>query len=180
MKLLKPIILCKALFIPALLASGVFNTCAAAEQTPDNIAYDYVAHWNEVMIGQTTPISQATALDSEIIKNCKTIAPKQFRGEMLHQWERKTGTKMTETAFLSEDLQMFDRLATISCIEGADYERKGTGDILVKALNAQLLDMDVKDGDDAFEQIKTMEFRAGIMTARYGISIEKQRSNLVN
>lgn len=164
----------KALFIPALLLSGVFSTCAA-EEAPHNITHDYVTRWNEVMIGQTTPILQARSLDSEIIKNCKTLAPKQFRGEMIQQWERKTGTKMTETAFLSEDLQMFDRLAAISCLEGADNERNGTGDLLVKALSEQLLDMDAKDGDDAFEQIKTMEFRTGIMTARYGISIEKQK-----
>lgn len=163
----------KALFIPALLLSGVFSTYAKEEQ--NNIAHDYVTRWNEAQSGEATPMLQAAALDSGVVNNCKTVAPKQFRSEMVHLWEHKTGTIMTENAFLSEDLQKFDRLAAISCIEGAEYEHKGNGELLVKTLSTQLMDMDIKADKDAFEQIKTMEFRTGIMTARYGINIEQQK-----
>lgn len=168
----------KALFIPTLLLSGVFNTWAG--EAENNITQDYMAHWNEAMDGQALPSSQAAILDADIVKSCKTVAPKTYRSAMINLWQHKTGTKMTETAFLSEDLQLFDRLATISCIEGANYEHQGNGELLVNTLGAQLLDMDVKDGNDAFEQIKTMEFQTGIITARYGVSIEKKRSNNIN
>lgn len=168
----------KALFIPTLLLSGVFSTWAG--EAENNITQDYMVHWNEAMDGQTNSISQAAILDADIVKSCKTVAPKTYRSAMVNLWQHKTGTKMTETAFLSEDLQLFDRLATISCIEGASYEHKGNGELLVKTLSTQLLDMDVKDGNDAFEQIKTMEFQTGIVTARYGVSIEKKRQNRAN
>lgn len=163
----------KALFVPALLLCGAFNSYAAGAE--DNIAHDYVTHWNDVLNGQTVSILQTEQIDSDIVTNCKTLAPKQFRSEIIHQWEHKTGAKMTQTAFLSEDLQRFDRLAAISCMEGADYQRKGNGDELIQALSAHLLDMDTKDGNDAYEQTKTMEFQTGIITARYGISIEKNK-----
>lgn len=161
------------LFIPVLLLSGVFNTFAG--ETENIIASDYVTHWNEVMNGQSTSILRTADLAPEIVKSCQAVAPKQFRNEIILQWEHKTGTKMTQNAFLSEDLQLFDRLATLSCLEGADYQHKGYGDLLVKSLSAQLRDMDVKDGDDAYEQTKTMQFQTGIMTARYGINLEKKR-----
>lgn len=168
----------KALFIPTLLLSGVFSTWAG--EAENNIAQDYLAHWNGAMNGQTSSSVQAITLDADIVKSCKTVAPKTFRSEMVNLWQHKTGTKMTETAFLSEDLQLFDRLATASCIEGASYEHKGNGELLIKTLSAQLLDMDVKAGNDAFEQIKTMEFRTGIITSSFGVSIEKKRQNHEN
>jgi len=163
----------KAIFIPALLLSAICN--AVAGEAGNNIAHDYMTHWNEVMNGQSMPMSAATSLDSEIVKACKTVAPKQFRNEIIHQWEHKTGSKMTQTAFLSEDLQLFDRLAAVSCIEGAKYQHQKNGDLLLKILSEQLLEMNTKDGNDAWEQNKTMEFQTGIMTSRYGISIEKNR-----
>lgn len=160
-------------FIPALLLSGVFNTFAG--ETENIIASEYVTHWNEVMNGQSTSILRTAALAPEIVKNCQNEAPKQFRNEIILQWEHKTGTRMTQNAFLSEDLQLFDRLATLSCLEGADYEHKGYGELLVKSLSDQLRDMDIKDGEDAYEQTKTMQFQTGIMTAKYGMSLEKNR-----
>ncbi|MFP2514702.1 hypothetical protein [Buttiauxella agrestis] len=159
------------LFIPVLLLSGIFNSYAVKAE--NNITQNYVSSWKAVSKGESVTSLQSSNLGSEVVKSCKTVAPKQFRGEILRHWSHMTGTKVTETAFLSEDLQLFDRLAAISCLEGADYERKGNSDQLVKALSAQLLDMDAKDDSDAYAQIKTMEFQTGIMTARYGISIEK-------
>ncbi|MGB7803057.1 hypothetical protein [Buttiauxella sp.] len=163
----------KAIIIPALLLSAICS--AVAGDTENNIAHDYMTHWNEVMDGQSTPVSETASLDSEIVAACKTVAPEQFRNEIIHQWEHKTGSKMTQTAFLSEDLQLFDRLAAVSCIEGAKYQHQKNGDLLLKILSEQLLGMDTKNGNDAWEQNKTMEFRTGMMTARYGISLEKNR-----
>jgi hypothetical protein len=168
----------KVLFIPALLLSGVYNTYAG--DTENNITADYVANWNEAMNGQASLHSQAEIPSSVIVKSCKTVAPKQFRSKIIQQWEQQTGMKMTQTAFLSEDLQLFDRLAEISCLEGADYEYKGHGDQLIKELSSLLLDIDVKDSNDAYEQIKTMEFQTGIMTARYGIRMVKESPRRAN
>ena len=162
----------QTLFIPALLLSGIFNSYAVKAE--NNITLDYISSWKAVSKGESVTALQTSYLSSDVVKSCKTLAPKQFRGEILRHWSHTTGTKVTETAFLSEDLQLFDRLGTISCLEGADYERKGNSDQLVNTLSAQLLDMDAKDDEDAYAQIKTMEFQTGIMTARYGISIEKK------
>jgi hypothetical protein len=158
--------------IPALLLCAVFNACASDAE--NNITDDYVTDWNAVTEGQIAP---TFPLGTDIINLCKTAAPEQFRREIIHQWEQKTGTHMTQNAFLSEDLQLFDRLATLSCLEGADYQHQGNGDLLIKSLNAQLRVLDAKDGNDAFEQIKTMEFQTGILTARYGTSLEKKRTH---
>jgi hypothetical protein len=168
----------EVLFIPALLLSGVFNTYAG--DTGNHITDDYVANWNEAMNGQASPPLHAALLGSDVVKSCKTVAPKQFRSKIIQLWEQQTGMKMTQTAFLSEDLQLFDRLAEISCFEGADYEYKGHGDQLIKELSSLLLDMDVKDSNDAYEQIKTMEFQTGILTARYGIRMVKESPRRAN
>lgn len=167
----------KSLFIPLLLVSGVFN-CYAGE-AENNITHDYLMSWKKVANGEPTPGVLSAALEADVVTDCKTSAPAQFRHEIIRQWSHKTGTQVTDTAFLSEDLQMFDRLGTLSCLEGADYELKGYGDSLIEALGAQLHDMEAKNGNDAYEQIKTLEFQAGIITARYGVNSEKQKLNRV-
>ncbi|HEY3591209.1 MAG TPA: hypothetical protein VGL07_14270 [Buttiauxella sp.] len=168
----------KVFFIPALLLNGIFNTYAG--DIENNMTDDYVSTWNEAMNGSVSPILQAVVLGSDIVKSCKTVAPKQFRSKIIQQWGLQTGMKITQTAFLSENLQLFDRLAEISCLEGAGYEYKGNGDQLIKELNALLVDMDVKDGHDAYAQIKTMEFQTGIMTTRYGIRMVKDGLHRAN
>ncbi|RPH20760.1 hypothetical protein EHN07_19480 [Buttiauxella warmboldiae] len=168
----------KALFIPALLLSGIFNSNAGAADT--NLARQYITHWNAVMNGEMAPILRATTLNADIVKRCKTVAAKRFRSAMVSEWQHKTGSKMTENAFLSEDLQQFDRLAAISCLDGAEYEQTGSGDLLIKALSAQWQEIAVKEANDAYEQTKIMQFQTGILTARYGISIEKNRLHNVN
>ncbi|BCG08942.1 hypothetical protein [Buttiauxella agrestis] len=165
----------KSLFIPFLLGSGVFNSYAG--EAENNITHDYLMSWKRVANGEITPGVLSATLEPDVVKDCKSSAPAQFRREIIRQWSYKTGTQVTDTAFLSEDLQMFDRLGTLSCLEGAEYELKGYGDRLIEALGMQLHDIEAKNGNDAWEQIKTLEFQAGIITARYGVNSEKQKLN---
>lgn len=161
----------KAITIIGMLSFSSAVLATAAPIDKESILLNYSNAWDKFRTHELDTSVYIYPVSNTVSRLCRTEAPPLFINNIVKQWSDKMHASVPRDTFLREDQESYRRLAIMSCLYGAEFQTHGSGHDLNEGLNKKLQQLNLSAGNDFYQQIKAVEWKAGIETAALGMTL---------